>query len=72
LADAYTLTPGRYGGAEQVEDDDEPFEEKVKRLTAKLEEQFAESARLEQAIRENLRRLRKYIQSPQMGQKAEL
>ncbi len=56
-ANGYVLTPGRYVGAEQVEDDDEPFEEKVKRLTAKLEEQFAESARLEQAIRENLRRL---------------
>lgn len=38
-------------------DDDEPFEEKMKRLVFKLDEQFAESARLEQAIRENLRRL---------------
>jgi type I restriction enzyme M protein len=53
----YVLTPGRYVGAEDAEDDDEPFEEKMQRLTAKLEEQFAESAKLEVAIRENLRRL---------------
>ncbi|MFQ5850121.1 MAG: type I restriction endonuclease subunit M [Candidatus Binatia bacterium] len=50
----YVLTPGRYVGAEEIEDDDEPFEEKMKRLTAKLEEQFAESARLESIIRKNL------------------
>ena len=54
----YILTPGRYVGAVEVEEDDEPFEEKMERLTAQLEEQFAESARLEQAIRENLRELR--------------
>ena len=53
----FVLTPGRYVGAEEVEDDDEPFEEKMQRLTAKLEEQFAESAKLEAAIRDNLRRL---------------
>lgn len=51
------LTPGRYVGAEEVEDDDEPFEDKMKRLAARLEEQFAEGRRLEDAIRENLRRL---------------
>ena len=56
-AHGYILTPGRYVGAEAAEDDDEPFEEKMKRLTAKLEEQFAESARLEKAIRKNLRGL---------------
>ncbi len=50
----HVLTPGRYVGAEEVEDDGEPFGEKMARLTAKLEEQFAESARLEQAIRANL------------------
>lgn len=53
----YVLTPGRYVGAAEVEDDGEPFEEKMKRLTAKLEEQFAESARLERVIRENLKGL---------------
>lgn len=56
-AHGYVLTPGRYVGAEDIENDDEPFDEKMKRLTAKLEEQFAESARLEKAIRENLKGL---------------
>jgi len=50
----HVLTPGRYVGAEAQEDGGEPFEEKMKRLTMKLEEQFAESARLQQAIHENL------------------
>jgi type I restriction enzyme M protein len=53
----YVLTPGRYVGAEEAEDDGEPFEEKMKRLTGKLEEQFAESAKLEQVIRRNLKSL---------------
>lgn len=53
----HVLTPGRYVGAEEVEDDGEPFEEKMKRLTAQLNEQFAESARLEQEIRSNLSKL---------------
>jgi type I restriction enzyme M protein len=53
----YVLTPGRYVGAEDVEDDGEPFEQKMTRLVATLEEQFAEGARLETAIRENLRGL---------------
>ncbi len=50
----HVLTPGRYVGAEEVEDDDEPFEDKMQRLTAELNEQFAESAMLENAIRSNL------------------
>jgi type I restriction enzyme M protein len=50
----YILTPGRYVGAAEVEDDGEPFEEKMERLMAQLEEQFAASARLETAIRQNL------------------
>jgi type I restriction enzyme M protein len=53
----YILTPGRYVGIEDAEEDAEPFEEKVARLTADLEAQFTESAKLEAAIRENLRRL---------------
>ncbi len=53
----YVLTPGRYVGAADVEDDGEPFEEKMGRLTATLSDQFAESARLEGIIKENLRRL---------------
>ena len=50
----HVLTPGRYVGAEEVEEDGEPFEEKMKRLTVQLNEQFAESARLESEIRKNL------------------
>jgi type I restriction enzyme M protein len=53
----YVLTPGRYVGAEEAEDDEESFEERMPRLVAKLEAQFAESARLEGVIRENLREL---------------
>ena len=56
-AQGYVLTPGRYVGAEEAEDDEEPFEEKMRRLTARLEEQFEESARLERRIRESLRRV---------------
>jgi type I restriction enzyme M protein len=50
----HILTPGRYVGAAEVEDDGEPLEEKMERLMTQLEEQFAESARLEAAIRQNL------------------
>ena len=53
----HVLTPGRYVGAEEIEDDDEPLEEKIKRLTATLEAQFAEAVDLESAIRKNLKRL---------------
>lgn len=53
----YVLTPGRYVGAAEQEADDELFEDKMARLTAQLNEQFGESARLETAIRENLARL---------------
>jgi type I restriction enzyme M protein len=56
-AHGYVLTPGRYVGAEDVADDDEPFDEKMKQLTAKLEEQFAESTGLEKAIKANLKNL---------------
>ena len=53
----HVLTPGRYVGAEAVEDDGEPFEEKMKRLVAQLREQQAEAARLDAAIAENLEEL---------------
>ena len=53
----YVLTPGRYVGAAEQEEDGEPFEDKMARLTAQLNEQFGESARLEVVIRENLARL---------------
>ena len=50
----YVLTPGRYVGAPPQEDDGEPFEEKMARLTAALKEQFAEGAGLEAEIRKNM------------------
>lgn len=53
----YVLTPGRYVGAEEVESDGEPFEEKMPRLVSELNVQFAESAKLEAEIRKNLKGL---------------
>jgi type I restriction enzyme M protein len=53
----HALTPGRYVGAEEAEDDGEPFEEKMARLVAKLNAQFADSAKLERAIKANVRSL---------------
>ena len=53
----HVLTPGRYVGAEAAEDDGEPFEEKMKRLTATLREQQTEAARLDAAIAANLKEL---------------
>ncbi|MBK7251602.1 MAG: SAM-dependent DNA methyltransferase [Gammaproteobacteria bacterium] len=50
----HVLTPGRYVGAEAAEDDGEPFEEKMKRLTATLREQQAEAAKLDAAIAASL------------------
>ncbi len=50
----HVLTPGRYVGAGAAEEDGEPFEEKVKRLTATLRQQTEEGARLDAAIRANL------------------
>ena len=51
----YVLTPGRYVGAEEVEDDGVPFEEKMAELTARLYEQFDEARRLEAEIKKNLK-----------------
>lgn len=53
----YALTPGRYVGAAEAEDDGEPVEEKIARLTKELFEQFDESARLERVVREQLERV---------------
>jgi len=50
----YILTPGRYVGAAEVEEDDEPFEEKMERLTAELREQMEQAARRDQLIWANL------------------
>lgn len=56
-AHGYVLTPGRYVGAEEIEDDDESFDEKIKRLVSQLEGQFAEGAKLENEIKRNLKHL---------------
>ena len=50
----YILTPGRYVGIEEVEDDGEPFEEKMDRLTTTLANQFKKSRELEEEIRKQL------------------
>ena len=50
----YILTPGRYVGIEEQEDDGEPFEEKMARLTSELSDMFKKSHELEEEIRKNL------------------
>ena len=50
----YILTPGRYVGIEEQEDDGEPFDKKMKRLTSELSEMFKKSHELEDEIREKL------------------
>jgi type I restriction enzyme M protein len=50
----FVLTPGRYVGAEEQEDDGEPFEEKYPRLLAELEDCFDEGERLMAVVREQL------------------
>ena len=50
----YILTPGRYVGIEEQEDDGEPYEEKMGRLTSELSELFAKSHELEAQIKERL------------------
>jgi len=50
----YILTPGRYVGIEEQEDDGDPFEEKMTRLTGELAEMFKRSRKLEGEIRKRL------------------
>ena len=50
----HVLTPGRYVGAEEVEDDDEAFADKMQTLTAKLGEQMAKGAELDALIQQRL------------------
>jgi type I restriction enzyme M protein len=50
----YILNPGRYVGIEETEDDGEPFDEKMIRLTGELAEMFAKRQELEQEIRKRL------------------
>jgi type I restriction enzyme M protein len=49
------LTPGRYVGVKEEEDDGVPFEGKMRKLTADLEEFFKQGKELEEKIRENLK-----------------
>ena len=51
----YILTPGRYVGIEEQEDDGEPFDEKMERLTTELSALFAKSHDLENEIKKNLK-----------------
>lgn len=53
-AQDYILTPGRYVGIAEQEDDGEPFEEKIERLTSELSSLFTESHRLEEEIKKQL------------------
>lgn len=50
----YILTPGRYVGVEEQEDDGEPFDEKMMRLTGELSEMFKRSHEMEAEIRKRL------------------
>ena len=50
----YILTPGRYVGIEEQEDDGEPFDNKMKRLTSELSDMFVKSHKLEEEISKKL------------------
>lgn len=56
-AHGYVLTPGRYVGAELIDDDEEPFEDKFARLQSELDSLFQASRETENDVRENLARL---------------
>jgi type I restriction enzyme M protein len=53
----HVLTPGRYVGAEALEDDGEPFEEKLRRLSATLQQQVVHGRTLDAGIEASLREL---------------
>lgn len=53
----YVLTPGRYVGVEIKDEDDEPFEDKMRSLVAQLKQQQEEARKLDKAIAENLKNL---------------
>jgi type I restriction enzyme M protein len=56
-AAGYALTPGRYVGAPAAQDDGEPVDDKISRLTEDLLAALDESARLDQVVREQVERL---------------
>lgn len=51
----YILTPGRYVGVEEVDEDDEEFDDKMKRLTSELSEQMKQGKKLDEEIKKNLK-----------------
>lgn len=53
----FALTPGRYIGATDVEDDDEAFEEQMARLTLELSALFGRGRELEEDVRTQLERV---------------
>ncbi|MCL2507253.1 MAG: SAM-dependent methyltransferase, partial [Endomicrobia bacterium] len=53
----YVLTPGRYVGTEEAEEDSEPFEQKFERLTKELFAQMEESKKLDEKIKDNLKKV---------------
>jgi type I restriction enzyme M protein len=53
----FVLTPGRYVGAAELNEDDEPIKEKIAKMTSKLEAEFEQGSKLEDAILHNLKRL---------------
>ena len=63
-AQDYILTPGRYVGIAEQEDDGEPFAEKMQRLTSELSGLFAESHRLEEEIRKQLKTIGFEVKRP--------
>ncbi len=60
VKNGYVLTPGRYVGVAEEEDDGIPFKEKMEKLSGDLKEYFSESENLENKILENLRKLKKF------------
>tara|TARA_B100001113_G_C21016915_1_gene581792 strand:- start:593 stop:1072 length:480 start_codon:yes stop_codon:yes gene_type:complete len=54
---SFVLTPGRYVGAPEEEDDGEPFDEKMKRLTSLLKEQQEQGRELDRKINQSISRL---------------
>jgi type I restriction enzyme M protein len=56
-ANGYVLTPGRYVGAADIEDDGIPFEDKMRGLSQTLYAQMKEAEALDDTIRQNLEAL---------------
>ena len=55
----FVLAPGRYVGAETLEEDEEPIEDKIDRITDLLFAEFERGQELEEILRERLKGLRR-------------